>query len=856
MPKLKRREFLKLAAVTTAIIAASKSGLEPIFLKEKDKKALLQELAEPKGLEERYFVCRICGGGCVLKGYIDRTGKLVKIEGDPQDWVSHGTPCVKGKTSLKMLYDPDRLKKPLKRTNPDRGFVIDEKGTVREMIDPKWVEISWDEALDQIADKIAEAIKTWGPQSIVFIGHGKGSALANLIGTPNVIKHHSTCHSSWDVTLKPMFGGLPNADMENSKLIISFGFDQGAGKSKNPFAWLFSAAKRNGAKIIVFEPRLSETASKATEWIPIKPGTDAAVAFAMVNVIISEGLYDKDFLLKYTNAPILVDTNNYTYVKDEDGNLLVYDEAVNDIVPLANAKSPALVWSGEYNGKSVATAFYLIQERISQYTPEWAEQVSGVPASKIREIAREFATVKPASIPHWKRSGGTGPNREQGVETYKAIALLMTLTGNIEVRGGWILNRTAKFISKAISKKPKKKFSDLYPIPDEYQGKTVDEREKFPVYNKHTKEGAYQKIWYNILNDYPYPVKVLIIWGQGLQAFMDYELIEKAIKHVVEDNNGIVVNVNIYPDEMATLADIVLPEKLFLEGGPSIGFSKSFDITYRIHWVDGIEPVYPDVKSEGWITKQLAYKIGERLGISPDTLEKEYFSEYFLLSSEEKLRKMIDAYNEKLGTNITLEELSQKKVISVPWKPKDLSSLKTPSGRIEILITELAENGYDPLPAWKDTFTYNGSLSPGELVVVSSVFAMNRHSKTVNNEWLRYFLAKHHADKVWIHPSTAEKIGVKEGDYVIIEYSRPFNPNTVVHAPTYKLLARVHVTEAVRPDVIFIPHGTGQLSQFMKSYDFGTRGGDGLIKPVIVDYKNPAASAADQDFIVRVRAYA
>lgn len=856
MPKLKRREFLKLAAVTTAIIAASRSGLETVFLREKDKTALLQELAEPKGLEERYFVCRICGAGCVLKGFIDREGRLVKIEGDPRDFVSHGTPCVKGQTSLKILYDPDRLKKPLKRTNPDRGFIVDENGVVKGMKDPKWVEISWDEALDMIADKIAEAIKTWGPQSIVFIGHGHGSALASLIGTPNVVKHHTTCHSSWDVTLRPMLGGVPNADMEHSKLIVSFGFDQSAGKSKNPFPWLFSKAKRNGAKIIVFEPRLSETANKATEWIPIKPGTDAIVALAMVNVIISEELYDEEFLLNYTNAPILVDAESKTYVKDDNGNLLVYDQASGSIKPLNEASSPALLWTGEYNGRKVATAFYLVKERVSQYTPEMAEEISGVPASKIREIARELATVKPASIPHWKRSGGTGPNRAQGVETYKAIVLLMTLTGNIEVPGGWLFIRNAKFISSAVSKKPKKSFSELYPIPDEYKGKTIDEREKFPVYSMYTKEGVYQKVWYNILNDYPYPVKVVIVWGQGLQAFMDYDLIERAVKHVVEDNDGIIVNVNIYPDEMATLADIVLPEKMFLEGGPTIGFSKAFDLTYRINWVDGIEPVYPDVKSEDWITKELAYRIGERLGLSRETLEKEYFSEYFLLSKEEALKKMIEAYNKTLGTNVTLEQLSRDKIYSVPWKPKDLTKLKTPSGRIEILPTILAEHGYDPLPAWRDTFTYKDSLQPGELVVVTSVFAMNRHSKTVNNEWLRYMLKKHHADKVWIHPSTAAKIGVSEGDYVVIEYSRPFNANILVHAPSYKLLARVHVTEAVRPDVIFIPHGTGQLSKFMKSYGFGPLGGDGLVKPVFLDPSNPAAASSDQDIIVRVRAYA
>ncbi|MEB3756273.1 MAG: molybdopterin-dependent oxidoreductase [Desulfurococcales archaeon] len=850
MTRLRRREFLKLTAISAVIAATHESKVARVFL-QVDDKTLLESAIPDREFEERYFVCRICGAGCVLKGYIDKDGELVKIYGDDRDWVSHGTPCVKGKTSLKILYDPDRLKKPLVRTNKDRGFILGENNAVKGVVDPKWKEASWDEALNIIADKMAEAIREWGPQSIVFIGHGHGSALASLIGTPNVVKHHTTCHSTWDVTLRPMYGGVPEADLENSKLIISFGFDQGAGKSKNPFAHIFSHAKDNGTRIIVFEPRLSETASKATEWIPIKPGTDSAVAFAMINVIISENLYDHDFLVKYTNAPLLVDEENKTYIQDEKGNLLVYDSLQNKVVPLGEAGSPALEWKGEYNGKKTATSFTLLKEKVSSYTPEWAEKISGVPAEKIREIARDFATTKPASIPHWKRSGGTGPGRRQGVETYKAIAILMALTGNIEKKGGWLYIRNAKFISKAISKKPKKTFAELYPIPDQYKDKTVDEKEKFPLYTKYTKEGVFQKVWYNILNDQPYPVKVVIVWGQGLQAFMDYDIIQKAIKHVVEGNKGIIVNVNIYPDEMATLADVVLSEKFFLEGGPNIGFSKAFDLTYRINWVDGIKPVYPDVKSEKWIAKELAYRIGEKLGISKDELEKEYFSEYFLVSSDEALGKMIELYNKKLGTSITLEELQYKKVYSVQWKPKNLQKLSTKSGRIEILPVILAEFGYDPLPGWKDIFTYR-NLETGEYVLVTSVFAMNRHSKTVNNDWLRYFLAKHFANRIWVSTKTASKLGLKEGDLVIVQAVKTFDTRDTVHKPSYRVAGRVHVTEAVRPDVLFVPHGTGQLSSFMRSYGFGPKGGDGVIKPVIVDYTNPAGSASDQDVIVKV----
>ncbi len=850
MLEMKRRDFLKLMAISSAIFALSSSELKLIALKEK-KENKEDDRANISKLERRYLMCSICEGHCVLVGSM-LNGKLAKIEGDSRDWVSHGRPCVKGKTSHLILYDPDRLKAPLKRTNSDRGFILDKNGAIIDMKDPKWVEISWDEALDIVASKIAEAIKTWGPQSVVFIGHGRGADLASLIGTPNVVKHHTTCHSTWDVSLRPAFGGkLPVADLANAKLIISFGYDQGAGKSRNPAAWSFAEAIRKGTEVIVFEPRLSETANKATEWIPIKPGTDLAVTLAMANVILNEGLYDKNFLIKYTNAPIIVDQSTLRYIKNEKGQLLVYDEFFREVKPIDEAVRPALFWRGKIDNKNAITVLQAIRDYIKGYTPQWAEKISEVSASKIIEIARKFAIIKPACIGHWKRSGGTGPSRAQGVETYKVLTLLMALTGNIEKFGGWIINKNAKFIKKAVSKKAHKSFAELYPIPKKYQGKTVDEKEKFPLYYKMLKEGAYQKVWYNILNDKPYPIKVLIIWGQGLQATIDYEIVEKAIKHVSDDNKGLVVNINIYPDGMAVLADVVLPEKMFLEGGPSVGYSESFDMTHRINWIEGIPPIYPGVKSMEWIATQLAYRIAEKLGISKDTLEKEYLPESMLLSSEEKIEKELSLYNSKLGTSLTPEELEKVKVYSVKWEPTNLTRLATESGRIEILSMEVLKYGYNPLPVWKNSFTYKGPLAKNELAIISSVFAMNRHSKTVNNPWLRYFLKKHNADKIWLHPIIADRLGLKEEDFVVIEYSRSFGPQPVTK-PSFNLLARVHITEAIRPDSILIPHGTGQLSKFMSSYKFGTYGGDGTTKPIFINYEDPSASAHDQDFIVKI----
>ncbi len=843
MLSLSRKDFLKLAGLTGALLLIERGPVE-------DVRRALAAAGEAKGEERRYLECGVCGAKCVLVARLDENGRIFKIEGDPRDPVSRGKPCVKGRNSFHMFYDPDRLKVPLKRTNPKRSLIKDSEGAIVGVEDPGWVEVSWDEALDAIADKIAEAIRTEGPQSIVFIGHGKGSDLASLIGTPNVIKHHTTCHSTRDVTVKASLGGsLALPDLANSKLIISFGHDM-PGKSKNPFPWMFAEAKRKGARIVVFDPRLSMTANLADEWVPIRPGTDAAILLAMLNVVLTEGLYDEEFTRKYTNAPHLIGEDGLP-VKEGD-SYLVYDEIRGEVIREEESSRPALIWEGELGGARVRTALKAILEAVRDRTPEWASSISGVPAERIRELARDFARIKPACIPYWKRDGGLGPNRGQGVEGLKAATILMAITGNVEVRGGWVFNRTAKkAIGKAVSKKARKSLAELYPIPEEYRGKRIDEGEKFPIYFKFTKEGLYQKLWYNILNDDPYPVRVLLITAQSFSSFMDSELAVRAINHVVE-NGGIVVNINIYPDEVAALSDFVLPDRTF-HTSSGIGFSKSIDFHARANFKEGLKDIYPNTRSNSSIFKELAYRIGEKLGISKEELKAEYLPESMVLSKQEVMERQVKRYSEIYGVKLTLEDLKRQKIVSIPWKPKSLTQLGTPSGRIEIYPTLLAEKGYDPLPRWRDEFTAK-ELGAGELVLVTSVFAMNRHTKLVNVDTIRTILMKHRANMIWIHPKTASELGVSEGDEVVVYPVRSFyskGDGEFVEVPKVGVRGRVHVTEMIRRDCVFIPHGLSQYSKYMRSYMFAPS--DGAIKHIWVSYSDPSGSSADQDVVVKVR---
>lgn len=469
--KLSRRNFLKISALSIGALTIEKGFKSEIFT-----------LAQPEGSKEEkskfvYTTCGICENHCAIKAYVEN-GILKRLEGIPEDQASGGKLCAKGHFGVKMLYDKDRLKYPLKRTNPKKSFDQD----------PGWVKISWEEAYDIIASKVNEAIEKYGPQSIVNIGHSVFKNLMRAIGSPNIISHASTCYATSLLTQRILTGKMWCPDLFSSKYILSFGWDQ-AGKGKNVFARGFIEAKKKGAKIVVFEPRLSTTASLADLWIPIKPGTDLAVALAMINIIVNEELYDKDF----------VKENCYGFDK--------------------------------------------VCELVQKYTPEWAEEKSEVPASTIESVARDFATTKPACIPVWKRGGG-GPMRKNATRLTHAIIILMSLTGNIGRRGGWI----PKVVRLGRVSPPQ-----TPPPPVTYS--RIDGKEYLPLANY----GPYQSVPYQLLYDQPYHTEVVFFTRASLFSFMQPKVLAKALE------NKFVVNLNIYADELSYFSDIMLPESIYLE---------------------------------------------------------------------------------------------------------------------------------------------------------------------------------------------------------------------------------------------------------------------------------------------------
>jgi len=480
---LSRRQFLKLggaAAASTVVLGSGLQFLTPIA-------QAGPSLAEDGQL---YGVCDVCSMGCAFIAHLSG-GRVTHLTGNSADQTAEGHMCVKGYSGVRLLYDPDRLKYPMKRTNPQKGVGVD----------PGWVKISWDEAIDMAAAKFKEIRETLGPQAIVFVGRPQTWArhFTQSIGTPNHISHNNTCYSSHDVVWQAMVTGKGKSwtvDYEHSKYILAFGWD-GPGKSKNHWGRAVNHALANGAKLVVFDPRLSITASKAHEWVPIKPGTDLAALLAMIHVIIYEDLYDHDFV------------NNYT------------------------------------------TGFDELKEHVKDYTPEWAAPICEVPAETLARIAREYATTKPAVIAYHKRDAG-GPNYTNSWHTSQCFVILDTLIGSLDHAGGHVLDRKPKLPD----------LPDVWKVPaypKTAKGPRIDGLEQFPLLYPLNK-GSFSTLAEGILSQSPYPVKAAFFWKHNLLAFPNPPRLVEALKTL----DFIAVS-DVLPTEIVQLADVVLPDNTFYE---------------------------------------------------------------------------------------------------------------------------------------------------------------------------------------------------------------------------------------------------------------------------------------------------
>jgi len=314
---------------------------------------------------------RMDHGGCALLVGV-KENRIVQVKGDPEGFLSRGYICPKGVASPDRLTHPDRLRYPLKRKG-GRG-------------DGEWERISWEGALETVAGGLLKIREEHGPRAVAFgVGMPKGLEhfvlirLANLFGSPNVIASQDVCHAPREITGLHTCGFYPVADFHHkSALAVLWGSNITSTNEEGEICKLLLDQVKDGTELIVIDPRRIDLAKKAKFWLPIRPGTDPALALAFLNVIIGEGLYDKEFVAQWTEG------------------------------------------------------FADLAEHVKQYTPEAVSTITRVEAGLIRLAARAYAAARPAVI-QW------GNPLEHTVHTFdatRALICLMAVTGNLDVPGG------------------------------------------------------------------------------------------------------------------------------------------------------------------------------------------------------------------------------------------------------------------------------------------------------------------------------------------------------------------------------------------------------------------------------------
>ncbi len=332
----------------------------------------------------RTHCARMDHGGCAL--LVGAVGnKIVKIKGDPEGFLNKGYTCIKGLASADKLDHPGRLRHPLRRAGR-RG-------------EGRWERISWDEALKTVAGNLLEIKEKHGARGVAFVvGMPKGLdhlvliRLANLFGSPNVVGIQDLCHAPREVTGYHTCGFYPVVDFhQESRFVILWGSNLTSTNEEGEICSMILQQIKKGLDYAVVDPRRIDLTKKSKLWLQIRPGTDAALALGLLNVIIEEGLYDRPFVEKWTHG---------------------FDE---------------------------------LAEHVKKYTPEKVAGITWVPAEDIRRLARLYATCRPAAV-QW---GNPIEHQMNNFDTIRALICLMAITGNLDVRGGNVDARDPKIMGLA-----------------------------------------------------------------------------------------------------------------------------------------------------------------------------------------------------------------------------------------------------------------------------------------------------------------------------------------------------------------------------------------------------------------------
>ena len=624
--------------------------------------------------------CKSCHGACGVLVTVE-DGRITHMEGNPQS-PTRGTMCSKGLAAVQHVDNPNRILYPMKRKGKRGGG--------------EWERISWEEALATLSDKIKKTQKEHGPSSVgIWQGTGRGYneytiRFARSIGTTNFGAPAHFCYGpKMAISIMTVAGRLycdyHGWGGEYPKTHISWGKQLEISNADGEISVWFLNALEKANHLILIDPQSTRLAGRADLWLRLRPGTDAALALGMMNVIINEGLYDRDFV------------QDWTYGFDQ------------------------------------------LRERVQGYPVERVSEITWIPKEKIIEAARIFATQKPGCI----QFGEALEASNNSAQNLRAILCLIALTGNIEKPGSmvrWVPHDAG----------PQEDWAFEVPAPQEL-GIGQEEFRGLRLLGLCHADTAFKQLRVGTC-----PIKVLHLEGTNpLVCYANSKQVKEGLL-----NLDFISVADLFMSPTAEIADVVLPVAHWLET----------DDIFDMHPLFMIEAINKavDPPGEAWSDVQIFNELGKRMA-----------PEYWF----DNVEKVLDDRLKK--ANLTWKQFSKMGFLAKMGKDQPYYKYKTdywrkgggfptPSGKVELYSNAMKELGYDPLPYYiePNESPYATPELYEEYPLILSTGARSPNyflSQYRQIPWLR---GRQPYPLVQIHPETAGKLGIKNGDWVWIETTR------------------------------------------------------------------------------------
>jgi anaerobic selenocysteine-containing dehydrogenase len=739
MEKVTRRVFLKIAAAVAAVAALGKLGKYSLDKYTEPRKGGI--IAMPaEGAKGIPVVSDVdAHSQCRMRVNVEG-GKVIEVRGDPTDPEAKGELTLRGKHIKEFLYAPDRLTFPMKR--------VGEKG------EGKWERISWDEALTTIAKRLNEVKQQYGPETIGF-HHGHYHSgdilgtylprLANLIGTPNITNVSHVCHlPRVFLQFNIDFGAVFQPDLPHTRCLLIWGGNPGVTNKPQDIA--IKEARARGIKLIVIDPRSTPYAEQADIHAQLRPGTDGALALGVLNVIIKEGLYDKEFVEKWT------------------------------------------------------VGFDQFSQLIEHYPPEKVEEITWVPTDIIRGIARMYATTKPACISP-RNALDQHTNASCGI---RAINVLMAITGNLDIKGGNVFTipvsmgfQDLKLYDKLPRETAEKKIgadkvlwsklSETWPsahAPSLWEA--ILDEDPYPVRammvmaanpalinaNSNVVQAALRKLEFLVVADlFMTPTAELADIVLPACTFLEQTRVVTYDIHADHGWNS--------TSRLALSLKAVEPVgeswsdwKIICELGNKMGYAEYFP------WKTREEAINDELRPLGVTCEELKQHPEGLIIIVPPflyTRKRGFFG----------------------GIMRGIMKLVAFRDYPAMYKKYEIQGFMTPSKKVEIYSERLEKSGHDPLPVYREPA--ESPVSQPELakeypliLIAGTQLEAYTHSMMRNIPELR----KHAPENlVEMHPKTASKLEVSDGEVVRVS------------SPRGSIQVKARVTERIDPRVVHLYHG-------------------------------------------------